>query len=102
MLGQHRSDGGRQCRLAVVNVTNRTDVHVGLVTLESFLCHVCLPTGVCVVIWLGSGFHGAGGSCNHLVGDALRHYGIVVKLHGIDGATLRDRAHIGRITEHAR
>ena len=38
-LRQHLGDGRRQRRLAVVNVPDGPDVHVGLVALELFLAH---------------------------------------------------------------
>ena len=39
LLCQNLGDGRRQCRLAVVHVTDRADVHVGLRTLKSLLRH---------------------------------------------------------------
>ena len=38
-LGQHFGDGGRQRRFAVVNVSNRAHVHVGLRSLKFLLRH---------------------------------------------------------------
>ncbi|EJO60562.1 hypothetical protein BURMUCF2_3690 [Burkholderia multivorans CF2] len=43
---QNRRDRCRQRRLAVVNVTNRTNVHVRLGPLEFFLGHFQLPKGI--------------------------------------------------------
>src|SRR5690606_16133358 len=39
LLGQHRGDRRRERRLAVVHVTDRAHVHVGLGTLELTFCH---------------------------------------------------------------
>ena len=39
LLGQHLREGGRQRRLAVVDVTDRAHIHVGLVALELLLRH---------------------------------------------------------------
>jgi hypothetical protein len=39
LLGQDLRDGSRQGRLAVVDVTDRADVHVRLVALELLLGH---------------------------------------------------------------
>ncbi|MNV97290.1 hypothetical protein D3C71_1923940 [compost metagenome] len=36
---QHRGDGRRQCRLAMVHVTDRAHVDVGLGTFELTFCH---------------------------------------------------------------
>merc|ERR1719456_1302106 len=46
LRSQHRGDCCRQRRLAVVNVTNRTYVHVRLGPLELFLCHFSAPNGM--------------------------------------------------------
>jgi hypothetical protein len=40
LFGQHRSDGGSQRSLAVIDVTNRADVHVGFGSLEFILSHI--------------------------------------------------------------
>ena len=41
LLGQHRRDGSGQRRLAVVDVTDRSDVDMRLVALELRLAHLC-------------------------------------------------------------
>ena len=48
---RHGGDRCGQRRLAVVNVTNRPNVHVRLGPLELFLCHDATP--VSVAIWVG-------------------------------------------------
>jgi hypothetical protein len=42
VLGQHLGDGRRQRGLAMVNVTNRPDVAVRLITLEFLFRHISL------------------------------------------------------------
>ena len=44
MLRQHLGDRRRQRRLAMVNVTNRTNVHVRLTALEFLLRHIPLTS----------------------------------------------------------
>ena len=47
LLGENGGDRGGESGLAVVNVTDRADVHVRLVAFECFLSHIdspCLPT----------------------------------------------------------
>ena len=39
LLCQHGGDGSGQSSLTVVNMTNRTDVHMGFGTFEFFFCH---------------------------------------------------------------
>ena len=45
LIVQHLGDGCGQGRLAVIDVTNGTNVNVRLSTLVLFLCHVCCPPG---------------------------------------------------------
>src|SRR5262249_50415545 len=54
LRSQHRRDRRRQRRLVLVNVTNRTYVHVRLGPLELFLCHFATPVSVAIAsagIW---------------------------------------------------
>ena len=45
LIVQHLGDSCGQGRLAVIDVTNGTNVNVRLSTLVLFLCHVCCPPG---------------------------------------------------------
>ncbi len=51
--GQHFGDGRRQGRLAVVNVSDGSHVHMRLGSLEFPLCHVLLWLLPHAMIWLG-------------------------------------------------
>jgi hypothetical protein len=44
VLRQHLGDRRRQSRLAMVNVTNRPNIHVRLCPLELLLRHISLPS----------------------------------------------------------
>jgi hypothetical protein len=48
LIRQHFRDRRGQCRLSVVDMTHRSDVHVRLAALELCLCHPCLllPTSL--------------------------------------------------------
>ena len=43
LLGENLRDRRRQRRLAVVNVTDRADVDMGLAAVKLFLCHLTIP-----------------------------------------------------------
>ena len=100
---QHLGDRRRQRRLAVVDVTDRADVHVRLVALELLLGHLgslsscdrlrprreiaLLPS-----VWSAR-------SCDDFLGDFGR---VVAELHGVGRRPWVLRAQVGRVAEHRR
>src|SRR5688572_3271782 len=66
---------------------------------------LAMVVGVCSVrrgdsYWLASGSDRRALGLDDFLGDRLRHLGVVVERHRVDGAALRDRAQIGRVAEH--
>ncbi len=74
-LSQHHRNRCRQCRLAVVNMTNRADVDMRLITLKLFLGHLGLLF-VNLVTGLASQFR------NQFLCFGLWNLSIMFKLHG--------------------
>ncbi|VVT18912.1 transposase [Roseovarius sp. EC-SD190] len=108
-LAEILGDRRRQRRLAMVNVTNRADVHMRLVTCKLFLCHcsgsflvrmrcaMAHPTGV--VGWANC----PPPLCVFLLDlfrDVVRNRLIMRELHGELGASRRHRAQRVDIAEH--
>ena len=93
---QRLGNGCRQSRLPVVNMTNGTDIDVGLCTLKPLLSHLSLLFKrsnyvVRSTRTIHNGFH-----------PLLLHFCIVMKLHSERTATLRHTPQFSRIPEHPR
>ena len=97
--GEVLGDGGRERRLAVVDVADRADVHVRLRALELLLGHVRLDSRAARSRW------GEPTLLDLRLGDELGrevrgNLGVVAELHGVAGSTLGHRPQVGGVPEH--
>src|SRR5450756_1847268 len=92
LRGQNLRQGGRKRRLAVVDVTDRANVDVGLLALELFLGHRDISFCASLDRDLG----------DDSLGDGLGNLVVSFELHRVVGPALREGPEGGGVTEHFR
>ncbi len=92
----------RQRRLAVVDVTDRADVDVGLLALEFFLGHRVPPSCYCGLPARPGGSSKPEDLRDDPFGDRLRDLVVSFELHRVVGPALREGPERGGVAEHLR